>query len=335
MNGTRQVICITPVKNEEWILDTFLNCASQWADHIIIADQGSTDRSLEIAQAHPKVRIIHNDSGNYDEGFRQRLLLAEARKIEGQRVILSLDADEIISGNYVDCCEWKSALAAPVGTVFGLRWANLAPGLSRYWPAAFHQIVGFVDDGREHTGEIIHSVRVPLQPGQVLQKLNRVSLLHFQYADWNRMRSKHRWYQCWEKLNLPGRSSLDIYRRYHHMYAIPKELMTAVLPEWFASYEREGLDVTSIREPQDGRYWWDREVAEWLARHGPKRFRRLAIWDFDWRAASVVQSATGSKTLNDPRNILDRILLRYLRKTQPAADRPAIRFLDGLLRKLI
>ncbi len=44
------LICLTPIKNEAWILDRFLKCASLWADYIIIADQQSTDSSIEIAK---------------------------------------------------------------------------------------------------------------------------------------------------------------------------------------------------------------------------------------------------------------------------------------------
>jgi glycosyltransferase involved in cell wall biosynthesis len=44
------IICLTPVKNEAWLLDRFLQATSLWADFIIIADQMSTDGSQEIAK---------------------------------------------------------------------------------------------------------------------------------------------------------------------------------------------------------------------------------------------------------------------------------------------
>lgn len=44
------VCCLTPVKNEACILERFLYAASLWADHIIVADQMSTDESREIAK---------------------------------------------------------------------------------------------------------------------------------------------------------------------------------------------------------------------------------------------------------------------------------------------
>ena len=34
MGERPKIICLTPVKNEEWILRRFLRLASLWADHI-------------------------------------------------------------------------------------------------------------------------------------------------------------------------------------------------------------------------------------------------------------------------------------------------------------
>ncbi len=42
------LICLTPIRNEAWILERFLQCASLWADYIIIGDQNSDDGSREI-----------------------------------------------------------------------------------------------------------------------------------------------------------------------------------------------------------------------------------------------------------------------------------------------
>ena len=65
---TPKIICLTPVLNEAWILDRFIRCASLWADHIIIADQGSTDGSREIAQRYDKVIFIDNKkTGDFNE----------------------------------------------------------------------------------------------------------------------------------------------------------------------------------------------------------------------------------------------------------------------------
>jgi len=41
MTNQPLLICMTPVRNEAWILHAFLKATSLWADHIIIADQNS------------------------------------------------------------------------------------------------------------------------------------------------------------------------------------------------------------------------------------------------------------------------------------------------------
>jgi hypothetical protein len=42
------VACLVPVKNEAWILERFLRSAEQWADVIVLGDNGSTAESVAI-----------------------------------------------------------------------------------------------------------------------------------------------------------------------------------------------------------------------------------------------------------------------------------------------
>src|SRR5690242_20974179 len=83
-----QIICVTPARNEAWIVERFLRAAELWADHVILADQHSTDQTVAIARQFDKVRVVTNPSGEYDEGKRQELLLAAAREFPGPRVIV-------------------------------------------------------------------------------------------------------------------------------------------------------------------------------------------------------------------------------------------------------
>src|SRR6266513_1643562 len=100
MNSERPlVICLTPVKNEEWIIEKFLACTSLWADHIILADQGSTDRTTEIAKNFSKVVLIKNYDEQFNEHFRQQLLVDKAREFPGKKLLIALDADEFFTGN--------------------------------------------------------------------------------------------------------------------------------------------------------------------------------------------------------------------------------------------
>jgi glycosyltransferase involved in cell wall biosynthesis len=303
-------IVVTPVRNEAWILDRFLSCASLWADHIVVADQGSTDGSREIAAGHPKVRLVDNPGTEYDEGARQRLLLEAAREIPGKRLIFALDADEILTPNW-DALEGVADTAP--GTAVRMRWANVLPGVDRCWLPEEEIVFGYVDDGADHPGERIHSARLPAAAGAPAVSLSDVRVLHYQYANWERMKSKQRWYQCWELLNLPRKRPIQLYRQYHHMDEIPSERIEPLPDRWIARYEEEGIDMRSI--PEAAGHPWDDEVAGWIRTYGAGRFKRLDIWDGDWEAA-------------DPRGPATRLVHRWLRSTQDRYDRGRIRLVQ-------
>ena len=91
-----------------WILDRFLKCARTWADHIIIANQGSTDGSLEIIQHYSKVRLIETPCQEFNTGKMRQAFLKKARTITGSRIMISLDADESFSANWKDRTEWDN-----------------------------------------------------------------------------------------------------------------------------------------------------------------------------------------------------------------------------------
>src|SRR4051812_45117660 len=118
MSSRPQVVCLTPVKDEAWILERFLAAASVWADHIVVADQGSTDGSRTIAARFEKVKLVENKSEGYDEGARQRLLLETARAVvPGPRVLIALDADEALTAGATASPEWRRILESAPGTV--------------------------------------------------------------------------------------------------------------------------------------------------------------------------------------------------------------------------
>ena len=127
-----KVICLTPVRNEEWIIDKFLRATSIWADLIIVADNGSTDKTAEIASKFSKVIIVDNSNvKDYHEKNMRAPLFDEARKIPGKKLLIAADADEFLTPNFNDP-EWKMMLEAPVGTRFIFKWCNIQPNLNSY-----------------------------------------------------------------------------------------------------------------------------------------------------------------------------------------------------------
>ncbi len=324
------VICLTPTRNESWIVDRFLAAARTWATHLIVADQHSTDGTWETLTRTPGVEAVVNDSPAYDESHRQRLLLSRARAIPGRRILLGLDADEALSANARRSPEWAKLESAAPGTILRFRWANVLPGFRQVWFPPEPRPFGFVDDGSPHHGTAIHSPRVPQPPGAPTLDFEDIVVLHFQYVAWERMVSKQRWYQAWEYTREGRKGPLDLFRQYHHMHGswAPAELQP-LRPEWLAGYARAGVDFHALKpEPVT---WWDREVVQLLRHHGPRHFRRVAIWNHDW-AAVAAHLGIADAQLHDPRSVVEKIVHRLLASTQHRRGDLPVRGLEKILR---
>jgi len=87
----RTLIAI-PVYNEEAHLERVLAEMVRFSPEILAIDDGSTDRSAEILDAHPFVEVHHHDT---NEGYGQSLVdafrIAAHRRFEW---VVTLDADE-------------------------------------------------------------------------------------------------------------------------------------------------------------------------------------------------------------------------------------------------
>jgi hypothetical protein len=326
------IIVVTPVRDEAWILDTFLATTTAWADHVIIADQQSTDGSPQIAARYDRVRVIRNDNPVYDEGHRQRLLLDEARKIPGPRIIFALDADEILSGNALDGDFFDRVRSLPPGGGVRMRWAQLLPGLRQAWVAESDwKYFGFIDNGAEHGGQQLHSGRLPVAESVSSLTCEDVFVLHLNYAAWERSWSKLRWYQCWEALENPHSRPIGIYRQYHHIDAIPPDQIRDADEGWTAAYSRCGIELR-VSDTDATRF--DEEVLDWILRFGAERFGKIDIWQgVDWRAkAQAVGREVPAAAVADPRSATERIVMRWLARTQPHAAQLRTRTVQWLLR---
>lgn len=323
-------VCITPTKNETWVIKPFLAAAKLWASHIVVADQGSTDGTLDQLRTTAGVDVVLNESPTFDELHRQRLLLGKARQIEGKRILIALDADEALSANFPNSKEWERLSAASPGTTLRFRWVNILPGFKTAWIPPTPLLCGFVDDGSAHNGIRIHNPRVPSPPGAPVIDVEEVVVLHFQYVAPVRTISKHRWYQVWEHMNDPQKGPLAIFRQYNHMHGSWGESeIHPIKPEWLEGYDLAGIDFRSLAaEPMT---WWDREVAQILYEKGPERFRRLAIWDKDWNAVAEKIGLKG-RDLSDPRSLAEKVAHHMLRRTQPNRSNWGTRVLERLLR---
>lgn len=273
-----KVVALCPVKNEEWIIDNFIRTTKIWADHIIIADQNSDDKTVEICKRYDDVTVIRNDSKELDEHYRQSILIDEARKkFVGYKIIMvALDADELLSYDFAKSSEWKEFLGnAPPGSVLLARGVNIFPNQKEYWDGGLIPFA-YVDDGRPHTGGKIHSFRLPIYPDTNKFLSESIKILHLQYIDWNRMLSKHRWYLVIEWLENNAENFIYTERVYSHMHCIPFWKKRKLKDNWVHGYYNLGIDIFKYHVPQS--YPWDLILQNYFNRNGASSLHHLNIW---------------------------------------------------------
>lgn len=331
MDNKPAIICLTPVKNEAWILDLFLRCTSLWADYIIIADQNSSDESREIALKYPKVILIDNKSTEYSENERQKLLIDKARSIEGKKLLVTLDADEFFTSDFQNTAEWDAMLKGIPGDSFGFRWINILPGFKKGWETK-HFIWAMIDDGKEHKGEYIHSPRIPVTNQNRIIYFERIKVLHFQYINWERMESKHRYYQCLERVKYPEKRSIDLYRRYHHMNSVKWWELIDLNDTLFSEYESLGIKIRE--QPIENKaYWFDNEVLDLFRKYGLKKFKKESIWQANWNEIAHIFKLSFDNNLKDPRGLVDKLFHFWLKSTQLQKDKNIVRRIDRIINR--
>jgi hypothetical protein len=330
---TPAVICITPVRNEAWILERFIRAALMWADRIVIVDHASDDGSREIAARFEQVTLVPYDEEAFDEPERRSLLIETARRVAppGRKCLLmGIDADEALTANFAGSDGWRRALAAEPGTNIRMRWANVLPECRECWVPSEYRIFGFMDDGSDFEPHEIHGPRLPGPADGPSVDIDDVCVLHFQYADWRRLKSKQRWYQVWEWLNTPDKRAIPLYRQYHHMDTVSERERRPIPESWTGRYREAGVDFSRM-DPRPF-YRWDPEVVEILAEHGPERFRKLNIWDVDWDEIARCAGCANGRALADPRSPLDRRIHQWLGRTQDRMHSVPVRVVQNLLR---
>ncbi len=282
MSDRPAVVVLTPLKNDAWILRRFLEVTSVFADRIIIADQGSTDGGRDLCAEFEKVTLIDNASSEYDEGQRQQLLIRAARELVPlPRILIALDADEILTASSMGSRGWQAMLAAQPGTVLFFEKPRLYLSPFTCERRALDFPGGFVDDGVAELRPLrIHSPRLPLPPDAPTLTLGDVKFLHYAMVRPEAEKAKFRMYAALE--NVMGTKTLYQRRRFYWSKRVlrTKGPIEPTPPEWFAAWESRGIDMTTVRDVQP--YWQDMATLDLLLEHGSRRFWYDDIWEKDW-----------------------------------------------------
>ena len=94
----------TVVWNEEWMLPKFLDHYSQFANTICVIDHASTDRTAEIAKAHPMVKYSKLPDSMYDEEMVNQAFYKSIKKHPSDWAVV-VDCDEFVDISYLDKLE--------------------------------------------------------------------------------------------------------------------------------------------------------------------------------------------------------------------------------------
>ena len=281
------VVVVTPTKNEAAIIGRFLACCTMFADRIVLLDQNSTDDTIAIAKQFPKVEAHLNLDSDYSEQSRQKRLLELARKGNAERlVILALDADEIPTASILTSPEWRSFLDSAPGTVLCMPRLEILPGMQQVlvhhgWP------FGYVDDGADHGGKFMHSIRIPMPPNRTELVTSQVRVLHYSFVRPELQAAKNRFYCI--KENLSASRSLMERRALYRYDFIENRIRTmkgqTLDHDWIAAYEAQGIDMTSIVVEHPS--WFDREVEADMVKWSGVPFHFDPVWNYSFDSVAA------------------------------------------------
>ena len=327
-----QLIVVTPVRNEAWVLEAFLTHCSSWADRIIIADQHSTDGSREIAMRFPKVTLIDNPTDEWVENICRARLMEEAQRVPGDKIIFGLDADEFLSDGFEKTAGWKHILESTPNEVFCFRWLNLygdmqhgqVEGSGAEWAAHYSDGIDIAAEYRRIEHNAVHCQRVPCLEEEHCRytMIEDIRFVHLASLNRHRVRNKMDFYQVVNIDKNPRKSKpVSMYRSY-------TSTINATAPALLAPVRltAAGRDLTPLLRTADhGQHYID-EMEAIMRREGCRKFRRLCIWDNpDLRAAGI--------DYRPPLPI--RLAHSYLRATQSRSGSRLIRAIDKLLARFL
>lgn len=217
IGNERMRICLTPTKNEEWVVGFTANNNHHFFDLVCYYDQLSDDNTVEMVLKIQNSFVKINDSLEFNEFDRQNSMINIARSLDCNS-FFALDADEALLGNRKTFMH-ELAFLEP-GTSVYYEVINITPDAKNFWSAGFSRF-GFIDDGTPHDPTIFHSQRVP--KGSCSYYSKDIKVIHFQYINRLRFCAKHLWYLELEFKLRPFQSSVDLFNNYSHMIFVKTE----------------------------------------------------------------------------------------------------------------
>lgn len=276
---SKYVIALTPFKNEEWILPSYLSTTKLIADKIIAIDDGSTDSSRRIME-NAGVEVHDNDKPvdiAWNEHHIREKLLQLGRQAGGTHFIC-LDADEALTTNFVRFRD-KILDDLEPGEKVRLQWLAMWKSAKHFredhsvWSNNYKDFM-FRDDGEmSYPYKWLHVGRTPGDDEQYPQKVLKPKFgaaMHFQFSDWKNFQTKQCYLRCSELIKKPGMEEA-INNQYKPTLDDPNAVVRAVPDQWIKRVKLPDLD-------KDWTTWRYQGMLDYFDQYGIEYFEGLEIW---------------------------------------------------------
>lgn len=162
-----RLVCLLPARNCESDLPGYFECVRRFADAVVALDDGSTDGTRAMLEAHPLVsRLLINEPRagyhGWDDATNRNRLLRAAGELEPDWIV-SLDADERIDAEDAAALRTFVDDEAVPGHAYGMRVFRMIGDPGGYDRADLwvYRLFAF-EPGQSFSGEFLHGVPVPI-----------------------------------------------------------------------------------------------------------------------------------------------------------------------------
>jgi glycosyltransferase involved in cell wall biosynthesis len=160
------IVCLLPVRNGEADLPGYLESVAHFADAVVALDDGSTDRTRELLDASPLVKLVLDnpprpDYVGWDDAANRNRLLEAAAPLDPDW-IMSLDADERIPPDDATALRTFIDTEGLSGVAYGFKVYRMWQDLDLYDRAGLwvYRLFAFAPDQR-FPDQRLHFVPIP------------------------------------------------------------------------------------------------------------------------------------------------------------------------------
>ena len=143
------------------------------------------------------------------------------------------------------------------------------------------------------------------------------------------MMDRNRWYQCFEHINKEN-TPIGIFRRYHHLEAIPMNQRYPWPKWWKDEYKKHNIEITSVTHHSEPR--WNQQILEYFNQYGASYFRHLNIWDVNWNDRADGLGFKHEKSFKDPRHKWEKAVNRWLINTQSKQQKTRVHLMEKIFK---